>query len=173
MDTSIDPVLWMRQVPALTPAEKLDNLRRARQSVVALLEEEPDEIARMASTAAVLYACLPQVSFAGFYRIVEPEMLVIGPYQGPIGCLRIPFGKGVCGSAARTGRSLLVADVHAFPGHIACDVTARSELAIPVWNGERTMIGVLDLDSRELAAFDDPDRVSLESLLEEVFAKRR
>lgn len=173
MDTSIDPALWARSSGLPTAAEKARSLEDARRNLLALLEDEHDEIACMASTAAVLYACLTQVSFAGFYRVVEPEVLAVGPYQGPIGCLRIPFGKGVCGAAALSERSVLVPDVHAFPGHIACDGTARSELVIPVWNHDRKLLGVLDLDSREPAAFDDSDRIALESLLEDIFTKRR
>jgi L-methionine (R)-S-oxide reductase len=139
-----------------------------REELRALLAGEPDPIARMASAAALLMEALPQASFVGFYRAVEPGLLVIGPYQGPVACLRIRFGQGVCGAAASEGRSILVPDVHAFPGHIACDSASRSELVIPVRDGSGALAAVLDLDSRKLAAFDGLDREELEAAAGEI-----
>lgn len=136
----------------------------------ALLEDETDVIAKMASVAAVLYDRMDDVSFCGFYRVTEPDELVIGPYQGPVGCLRIAFGRGVCGAAAKETRSVLVPDVHAFPGHIACDASSRSELVVPVISGDGTLLAVLDLDSRSPARFDEHDQTELEALLRQVFS---
>lgn len=142
-----------------------------RLALHALLEGESDPIARMASAAAVLYRALsPRASFVGFYRVVEPGLLVIGPYQGPVACLRIPFDRGVCGAAARQREPILVPDVHAFPGHIACDAGARSELVVPVFDPSGNLLAVLDLDSHEPAAFDSEDQTEVVRLMAEVFA---
>ncbi len=121
-------------------------------------------VARMATLSSVLKRHLPYASWAGFYRVVAHEMLAVGPYQGEVGCLRIPFGRGVCGAAARTMTAQIVADVHAFPGHIACDASARSEIVVPVRDRAGELLGVLDLDSREPSAFDETDREHLEIL---------
>ena len=123
-----------------------------------------DAIAAMATVACLIYERVPGVSFAGFYRRVGPELLRIGPYQGPLGCLEIPFARGVCGAAARERRTQLVPDVHAFPGHIACDAASASEIVVPVVDGER-LIGVLDLDSPVVGRFDEADREGLEALV--------
>lgn len=146
-----------------------ENHRQCRRELLALLQGETDEIALMASIAALLIRSMPQASFVGFYRVVEPGLLVIGPYQGPVGCLRIPFDRGVCGAAARRARSILVPDVQAFPGHIACDASAASELVVPVFNPAGELIAVLDCDSRLPAAFDLTDQVELEATLRMVF----
>lgn len=143
-----------------------------REQLLSLLEGEPDPIARMASMASVLMGALPQASFAGFYRLVEPDLLLIGPYQGPPACLRIRRGQGVCGAAVATGRSVLVPDVHAFPGHIACDSRARSELVVPVHDTDGSLMGVLDLDSHERAAFDETDQRFVEELVSAVFGQK-
>jgi GAF domain-containing protein len=108
---------------------------------------------------------VPGTSFAGFYRVVAPGLLRIGPYQGPLGCLEIAFDRGVCGAAARERRAQLVADVHAFPGHIACDEGARSELVVPAFDARGELAAVLDLDSHAPANFDDADRAGLERLV--------
>jgi GAF domain-containing protein len=141
-----------------------------RRDLVALLAEEPDQIARMASVAAVLYERMDDVSFCGFYRVIEKNLLVIGPYQGPVGCLRIAFGRGVCGAAAAEKRSLLVPDVHRFPGHIACDPHSRSELVVPVLGPGGELLAILDLDSRTASRFSDTDREELEMLMARIFA---
>ena len=129
-----------------------------------LLEDLADPVAAMASVSAVLYENLPWVSWVGFYRVVEPNLLRVGPYQGPPGCLEISFSKGVCGAAARTGKTQVVTDVHAFEGHIACDPTSRSEIVVPVFDGEDRLIAVLDLDSRETAAFGEVDAKYLQMI---------
>ncbi|MDX2182691.1 MAG: GAF domain-containing protein [Gemmatimonadaceae bacterium] len=108
--------------------------------------------------------------WTGFYRVVEPgRLLRVGPYQGTLGCLEIAFGRGVCGTAAATGVTQVVPDVHAFPGHIACDGRSASEIVVPVFNAHRELIAVFDVDSEHLATFDDEDRVGLERLLAAVF----
>lgn len=128
----------------------------------ALTADEPDGVANMANVAALLWQFLPDLNWAGFYRMLGDE-LVLGPFQGKAACIRIPLDKGVCGAAARTSTSQLVEDVHAFPGHIACDAASRSELVVPVVQGD-TVIAVIDLDSPLPARFDDEDRQGIESL---------
>ena len=128
----------------------------------ALLDGEDDPIARMATVSALLKSRDPRISWVGFYRRIGPDLLILGPFQGPVACLRIRVGQGVCGAAAAQGKPLLVEDVHAFPGHIACDPLARSELVLPVFDeGGETVLAVLDLDSYERAAFTEADREGL------------
>ncbi|KQN91717.1 hypothetical protein ASE90_02735 [Sphingomonas sp. Leaf67] len=129
----------------------------------ALTADENDAIANMANASALLMQYLPDLNWAGFYRLVGDE-LVLGPFQGKAACIRIAMGRGVCGTAAASRESQLVADVHAFPGHIACDADSRSELVVPVVVGER-LIGVLDLDSPLPGRFDDADRAGCEALV--------
>jgi L-methionine (R)-S-oxide reductase len=159
-DTSTMP-LAARLLP---PAEKRAAYRELRQQLVAVLPATGDAVAAMASTACLLHAALPYASWAGFYRVVAPGLLRVGPYQGPLGCLEIPFTRGVCGAAARSGETQLVPDVDAFPGHIACDESARSEIVVPLRDGSGALVAVLDLDSRLPAAFDEVDREELEEL---------
>jgi GAF domain-containing protein len=123
-----------------------------------------DPVAVMASTACLVKEAAPSASWAGFYRVVAPRLLRVGPYQGPLGCLEIPFERGVCGAAARERRTQLVEDVHAFPGHIACDAAARSEIVVPIQDRRGELVAVLDLDSHEPAAFDEADRDGLEAV---------
>jgi GAF domain-containing protein len=132
----------------------------------ATLEGIDDAIAAMATVACLLFERVPGVSFAGFYRRVAPGLLRIGPYQGPLGCLEIPFARGVCGAAAREAATQLVPDVQAFPGHIACDDRARSEIVVPVFDAHGEVAAVLDLDSHRPANFDERDRVGLEHLIQ-------
>ncbi|MDX1502052.1 MAG: GAF domain-containing protein [Thermoanaerobaculia bacterium] len=127
-----------------------------------LLDGTGDPIATMASAAAVVHGEVEYASWTGFYRVVEPGLLRIGPYQGPIGCLEIPFDRGVCGAAARRRETVIVDDVHAFAGHIACDPASRSEIVVPVLDPSGALVAVLDVDSRLPAAFDDEDRRGLE-----------
>lgn len=123
---------------------------------------ERDAVANMANVAALLWDFLPDVNWAGFYRVVEGE-LVLGPFAGRPACIRIAFGQGVCGAAAASGETQLVPDVHAFPGHIACDAASRSELVVPVIrDGE--VVAVIDLDSPDLARFDAEDAAGVEAL---------
>lgn len=126
-----------------------------------MLDGETDEIANMANTAAMIHETFG-FWWTGFY-IVKDGQLVLGPFQGPVACTRIPFGKGVCGTAWKRGESIVVPDVELFPGHIACSSLSRSEIVVPIIrNGE--VVAVLDIDSKELACFDDTDRIWLEKI---------
>jgi L-methionine (R)-S-oxide reductase len=128
----------------------------------AITEGEADAVANMANISSLLWQFLPDLNWAGFYRMVDGE-LVLGPFQGKAACIRIPLGKGVCGAAAQSGKSQCVPDVHAFPGHIACDGDSRSELVVPVFNGD-TVIAVIDLDSPLPGRFDSDDTDGIEQL---------
>lgn len=130
-----------------------------------LLRGVDDPIAAMASFCSLLHERLPAASWTGFYRVVGEGLLRVGPYQGPPGCLEIPFDRGVCGKAASRGRSVIVDDVQAFDGHIACDPRARSEIVVPVFDADGRLRAVLDVDSHRPAAFDDEDRAALERLV--------
>lgn len=132
------------------------------QELAALLSGERDVIANAANTAALIYGALPEVNWAGFYFLRDGE-LVVGPFQGKPACVRIALGKGVCGTAAAERRTLLVPDVHAFPGHIACDAASRSEIVIPLLAGP-LLLGVLDIDSPRPARFDAADAAGLTEL---------
>jgi len=133
-----------------------------RRELAALLAGETDRIANAANTAALIFAALPEVNWAGFYFMTGGE-LVVGPFQGKPACVRIRLGSGVCGTAAAERRTLVVPDVHAFAGHIACDPASRSEIVVPLISGER-LLGVLDLDSPLPGRFDAADRAGLEAL---------
>lgn len=141
------------------------------KTIAALTEGETDEVALMATLACEVHHADDRFDWTGFYRVVAPELLKIGPYQGGHGCLQIPFSRGVCGAAARTGEVQLVADVDAFPGHIACASSTRSELVLPVWNGQGALIGVFDIDSDQPDAFDQQDADQLSEILQQVFAR--
>lgn len=139
------------------------------EAIRALTHGETDTVSLMATVVCEIHHAHPLADWTGFYRVTAPEMLKIGPYQGGHGCLVIPFSRGVCGAAARTGQIQNVPDVEAFPGHIACSSSTRSELVLPVWNGKGNLLGVLDLDSDTPAAFTKADEDWLVSLLAEVF----
>ncbi len=145
------------------PEQYADLLQQAR----ALLQGERDRIANAANLCALLHHALPELNWSGFYFFDGTE-LVVGPFQGLPACVRIPLDQGVCGAAARTRQTQRIADVHAFPGHIACDAASRSELVVPLVvpgdGGEHTLIGVLDLDSPVPDRFDDDDQRGLEAL---------
>ena len=143
---------------------------RLAQHIAALTAGETDEVALMATLACEIHHADDRFDWTGFYRVTEPEVLKIGPYQGGHGCLVIPFSRGVCGAAAREGRTQLVPDVEAFPGHIACSSATRSELVIPVFGAGRRLIGVLDIDSNLPEAFTTEDATALEAILANVFA---
>lgn len=143
-------------------APKADLYAELARAADALTSGEPDAIANMANIAALLWEFLPDVNWTGFYRVVGGE-LVLGPFQGKAACIRIPFDKGVCGAAAQTGETQLVADVHAFPGHIACDTNSASELVVPVQHNGN-IIAVIDLDSPTLNRFDAEDAKGVEQL---------
>jgi len=140
-----------------------------REKIEALCEGEDDVIAKMASVVGVLHNGMTDFFWTGFYRVVDGR-LVIGPYQGTVGCLRIEFGRGVCGTAASTGETQVVRDVHEFPGHIACDPDSRSEIVVPVKNGKGELIAVLDVDSKIKGAFDVFDKEQLEKIVRDVFS---
>ena len=139
------------------------------QTLDALCHGETDAVSLMATVACEIHAAHPLSDWTGFYRVVAPGLLKIGPYQGGHGCLVIPFSRGVCGAAARSGQVQLVPDVDAFPGHIACASSTRSEIVLPVWNGAGVMLGVLDLDSDTPAAFTETDAARLTAMLKRVF----
>ena len=147
-------------VPVVTNKPEL--YLELRSQLTSLLEGEPDAIANAANTAALLYHSMPDVNWVGFYFLKGSD-LVLGPFQGKPACVRIPLGKGVCGVAAELRQSIVVPDVNAFPGHIACDSASRSELVVPLLkNG--TLLGFLDLDSPMPGRFDEADRAGCESL---------
>jgi len=143
-------------------ANKVEFYRELSLQLSSLLEGERDSIANAANTAALLYHTLPDVNWVGFYFLKAGE-LVLGPFQGQPACVRIAIGRGVCGTAVERRESVVVADVNAFPGHIACDSASRSELVVPLVQSG-AIIGVLDMDSPSLARFDEADRVGCEEL---------
>jgi GAF domain-containing protein len=139
--------------------------RRLRDELAAVLDGLDDPVTVLSTAACLLHHALPYASWTGFYRVVAPGLLRVGPYQGPLGCLEIRFDQGVCGAAARERRTQVVADVDAFPGHLACDTAARSEIVVPVLDDGGDLVAVLDLDSHQPAAFDEPDREGLEAVV--------
>lgn len=140
------------------------------KTIRSLTEGETDPIALMATVTCEVHHSDNRFDWTGFYRVTAPEMLKIGPYQGGHGCLVIPFSRGVCGAAARTGETQLVKDVDAFPGHIACASSTRSELVLPVWNGRGDLIAVFDIDSDQLDAFTQADADGLTAILKKTFS---
>jgi len=158
----------VRAVAESTP--DLRGLPKARayealsESVSSVLEGMTDPVAAMATMSALLHHGFGHL-WTGFYRVVEPGLLRVGPYQGTLGCLEIRFGKGVCGTAASERRTVVVPDVEAFPGHITCDGRSRSEIVVPVFDASGALIAVLDIDSAELGTFDEEDRAALEQLV--------
>lgn len=141
------------------------------RSLAALAEGEEDVVALMATVACEVHHADDRFDWTGFYRVVAPGLLKVGPYQGGHGCLTIPFDRGVCGAAARTGEVQLVPDVEAFPGHIACSSSTRSEIVLPVRDGGGRLIGVFDIDSDLPDAFDQADAEGLQGLLDGVFGR--
>ena len=141
------------------------------KTITSLTEGETDQVALMATVACEVHHSDQRFDWTGFYRVTAPEMLKIGPYQGGHGCLQIPFSKGVCGAAARTGDIQLVPDVEAFPGHIACASSTRSELVLPVHTKDGHLIAVFDIDSDLPDAFTEKDAQNLATILDSVFAK--
>ena len=140
--------------------------------IAAVLDGEPNRVARMATVASMLANSFAHFFWTGFYVVDadKPRELVVGPYQGTLGCLRIAFGRGVCGAAAQSGQVQIVEDVHAFPGHIACDARSRSEIVLPVFGPDGALIAVLDVDATEVAAFDAVDAQGLALILTQTFA---
>lgn len=155
--------------PASILADSKEELyRELTGQLRALLEGERDWLANLANASALIFHSLPDLNWAGFYLMRGGE-LVVGPFQGKPACVRIAVGRGVCGGAVQERRSLVVPDVHAFPGHIACDSASRSELVVPVLAGE-TILGVLDLDSPSPERFDEEDRLGCEALVAALLA---
>lgn len=139
------------------------------QVIASLCEGEDDVISLMASVVCEVHHADDRFDWTGFYRVTGPEMLKIGPYQGGHGCLQIPFSRGVCGAAARLGKTQLVPDVDQFPGHIACASSTRSELVLPVWDGSGVLLGVFDIDSDQPNAFTETDATEIAAILAQVF----
>lgn len=154
------------------PATKDARYAELTRDIAAVLAGEPNRIARMATVASMLAGAFPTFFWTGFYIVDEekPDGLVVGPYLGTPGCLRIAFGRGVCGTAAASRRTQIVADVHAFPGHIACDSRSNSEIVVPVFDAAHRLIAVLDVDSTEFGAFDATDAEWLERIVADTFA---
>ncbi|WP_409018745.1 GAF domain-containing protein [Brevundimonas vesicularis] len=154
------------------PADKAERYAEVEDEILAVLEGEPNLTARMATVASMLSDAFPAFFWTGFYVVDQAKgnELMVGPYQGTLGCLRIPFTRGVCGAAARTGETQIVEDVDAFPGHIACDSRSASEIVVPVRDGSGALIAVLDVDATEKAVFDAVDAQALERLMARVFA---
>jgi L-methionine (R)-S-oxide reductase len=153
-------------------ADKAARYAEAAAEIASVLDGEPNLTARMATVASMLAASFDHYFWTGFY-VVDPTRereLVVGPYQGTLGCLRIAFGRGVCGAAAATGQTQRVDDVHAFPGHIACDSRSASEIVVPVFDRAGALIAVFDVDSDRPAAFDAVDQEGIEVILKAVFA---
>lgn len=156
-------------------AAKAARYKEAAAEIAAVTEGETNLIARMATVASILHHAHEHYFWTGFYLVdpEKPDELVIGPYQGALGCLRIPFGKGVCGAAAARRETLIVPDVHEFPGHIACDARSESEIVAPVFDRSGRLIAVFDVDSDRKAMFDETDREALEAILKAAFAGER
>ena len=137
-----------------------------QKEIAAVIDGEANITARMVTVICLLHQGFEDFFWTGFYLVdpLKADELVIGPYQGTLGCLRIPFGKGVCGAAAAKQETVIVEDVHAFPGHIACDSRSESEIVVPVFDTARKLMGVLDVDSTRLSAFDKTDQIYLEQI---------
>ncbi len=147
------------------------NYEELGKVLAAFTDGETDAIALMATVVCELHHADDRFDWTGFYRVVGPELMKIGPYQGGHGCLAIPFSRGVCGAAARTGQTQLVDDVETFADHIACSSSTRSELVLPVWNGSGALLGVLDIDSDQVAAFTQEDAEALSRLMQQTFER--
>ena len=156
----------------LPHAESPERYAAVAEEIASVLAGEPNVIARMATVSAMLAATFDHYFWTGFYLVDpdKPDELVVGPYQGTLGCLRIAFGRGVCGTAARSRQTQVVDDVNAFPGHIACDSRSVSEIVVPVVDVEGRLIAVFDVDSDQPAAFDAVDKEWLEGILQDTFA---
>lgn len=145
---------------------KSEVYRDVATQITAVIEGETSSIARYATVSCLLSEAFPDFFWTGFYIIdpTKPRELVVGPYQGTLGCLRIPFERGVCGACATKGETVIVEDVHAFPGHIACDSRTNSEIVVPVFNEAGALAAVLDIDSETFSTFDDVDKIGLEGI---------
>ena len=145
--------------------QKIAAYQQVIQAIQATLEGETDLLAAMATVVCLLHYAFDTYFWTGFYRRVGPERLLIGPYQGTLGCLEITFERGVCGACARSGQAVVVPDVHQFPGHIACDAASLSEIVVPVFDRAGRLIAVFDVDSDQYDSFDEVDRKYLEQIM--------
>ncbi|GER05761.1 hypothetical protein GCM10007972_05350 [Iodidimonas muriae] len=163
-------LFWER---LMQDAEKARRYGEVAKQISAVLEGESNEVTRMATVSCLLSQAFDYYFWTGFYMVdpEKPHELVVGPYQGTLGCLRIPFGKGVCGVAAQSRETQLVADVNAFPSHIACDSRSQSEIVVPVTRPDGTLMAVFDVDSTALNSFNEVDKQWLEQILNDVFGK--
>lgn len=150
---------------------KVETYEFAFEQLVAVLEDVTDRIAIMATINCILKSHFPHYYWVGFY-IVKNDALIVGPYQGTLGCLHIEFGRGVCGTAAATRETQVVEDVHAFAGHIACDAASASEIVVPVLDGQNNLLAVFDVDSTEKGSFDQVDRQHLERIMTRFFSEQ-
>lgn len=156
-------------------SDKLNSYKRVEEQILAVLEGENNRTAQMATISCLLAQAFPdRYYWTGFYLVDDSKAdeLVVGPYQGTLGCLRIPFGRGVCGTAALTGRTQIVEDVHAIANHIACDSRSQSEIVVPVSDENGALIAVFDVDSVDKGSFDQDDKAGLESILRKIFERR-
>ncbi len=153
----------MKAIELPSASSKPERYAELAQAVRAVIDGEPDFIANLANVSALIFHSLADVNWAGFYLLKGGE-LVVGPFQGQVACVRIPLGKGVCGTAAATRRSIVVPDVRAFPGHIACDTASSSEIVLPMIR-EGELLGVLDIDSPTIGRFDQQDQEGLEQVV--------
>ncbi len=171
-DVSIDDHARMKPEDGTIAARKAAQYREVAAQIASLIADEPQPVARMASIVCLLSQAFDHFFWTGFYCVDpdDPDTLVVGPYQGTVGCLRIAFGRGVCGVAAARRATQIVPDVHAFPGHIACDSRSNSEIVVPVINRAGHLLGVLDVDSTAFAAFDETDAIWLKRILDASFA---
>jgi GAF domain-containing protein len=149
----------------MNPHLKIETYERVTQEIEATLEGETDLLAAMVTVVCLLHQAFDTYFWTGFYRRVASDRLLIGPYQGTLGCLHISFDRGVCGACARTRQTIIVPDVHKFPGHIACDPNSKSEIVVPVFDRSGELVAVFDVDSDEYDAFDQVDQRYLEHIL--------
>ena len=152
--------------------EKTARFAEVAKEIATVVEGETNLTARMATVSNILHHSFDYFFWTGFYNVdpSKPAELVVGPYQGTMGCLRIPFGKGVCGTAAATRETQIVEDVHAFPGHIACDARSQSEIVVPVFDRDGSLIAVFDVDSDQKSQFDEADKAGIEQILRATFS---
>ena len=161
----------MAVIDYITPMDKREIYREAAQQIAAINEGESFALARLSTAVCVLHHAFDSFFWTGFYMVdpEKPRELVVGPYQGSLGCLRIPFGSGVCGSCAADGETKIVDDVHAFDGHIACDSRSNSEIVVPVYGADGKLYAVLDVDSEGYSNFDSVDKEALEGICAGLF----
>lgn len=156
----------------LPPAEKAVRYELVHAQIESVIGDEPDLLACMTAVVCLLHNAFPYYYWTGFYRRVSEGELLVGPYQGTMGCLRIAFGRGVCGTAAEQGRTVMVPNVGEFPGHIACDAASASEIVVPLLDVDGEVLAVLDVDSDRLDAFDEIDQTWLERIVAALRGKR-